>query len=86
MKKKLKSLDTNRTWDTVEIPFRMKTLPCKWVYKVKVKSDGILECLKAILVIKGDIQSEGIDYTESFSLIVKMTIIRCILTIAIKRS
>lgn len=57
-----------------------------WVFKLKRKHDGSTHQYKAQLVAKGFNQTLGIDYKETFSLVIKPCTIRLVLYIAIKNN
>ena len=80
MKEEMDSLAHNQTWDLVRIPAGKTILQNKWVYRLK-EEDGGRKMYKAILVVKGFAQKKGIYFDEIFSLVVKMTSIRTILSL-----
>jgi len=61
LNKKINALQINNTWDVVSLSPKKKAISCKWVYKIKLKSDDSLERLKARLVIRGFTQQYGVD-------------------------
>ena len=47
------ALEVNNTWSLTSLPPHKKPIGCKWIYKMKFKSDGSIERFKARLVAKG---------------------------------
>ena len=67
MKDEIDSMVSNRVRDLVELPYAVKIVVCKWVFKTKKDSQDNIQRHKTRLVAKGFNQREGIDYTETFS-------------------
>ncbi|CAH9099460.1 unnamed protein product [Cuscuta europaea] len=82
MRAEIQALENNSTCSLVHLPPGKRALGCRWVYKVKHGSDGTVERLKAHLVIFGNRQVVGLDYTETFAPVSKMVIVRVFLAIA----
>ena len=58
-----------------------KHIGCEWIFKTKRDSKGDAKRYKAHLVAKGFTQKEGIDYTETFSLVSSKNSFRTIMTL-----
>ena len=69
MKEELNALTKNHTWDLVTLPPRQSVVGCKWIYKIKTRSDGSIERYNVHLVAKGFTQKYEIDYEETFTLV-----------------
>ena len=76
-------MQKNGTWLLVPPRLDINILPNKWVFKIKRKSYGSIDRYKTCLVANGFHQQEGIDYTETFSPVVKHTTIRIILALVV---
>ncbi|GJU00702.1 ribonuclease H-like domain-containing protein [Tanacetum coccineum] len=77
----MEALLRNGTWEIIELLEGRKAIGSKWIYKIKFKSSGEIDRYKARLVAQGFGQKEGIDYEETFSPVVKMVTVRCLLNI-----
>lgn len=77
---------SNLTWDLLPRPPRSNVVARKWVFKQKFKANGSFERYKAHRVLHGLIQSSGVDFSETFSSIVKPTTIWIVLSLVVSRS
>ena len=59
MAEELAALERSGTWDLVPLPSGVRPITCKWVYKIKTRSDSSLERYKDRLVARGFQQEQG---------------------------
>ena len=84
MREEIDALLKNETWDLVRTPAGFQPVSCKWVYRLKRKSDGSIDRFKDRLVARGFSQHQGLDYEETFSRVAKMAIVRTLISLAVK--
>ncbi|KAL5553081.1 hypothetical protein UlMin_040482 [Ulmus minor] len=86
MNVELEALQANKTWSLVPYKLEMNVVGNKWVFRIKYNADGSIQRHKARLVAKGFHQTPGIDFSKTFSPVVKASIVRVILTIAVSKN
>lgn len=82
IQREMQALQQNNTWKEVEWKRGIIPLPCMWVFDVK--HAGVVEekIFKARLVVCGNNQVEGRDYTETFSAVALIKSFRIIMALA----
>ncbi|GJW37080.1 ribonuclease H-like domain-containing protein [Tanacetum coccineum] len=83
MNNEIEALNRNNTWTICDFPIGRKPIGSKWLWKIKYKAFGDIERYKARLVAKSFSQREGFDYDETFSHVIKMVTVRCLIALVV---
>ncbi|GKA11862.1 ribonuclease H-like domain-containing protein [Tanacetum coccineum] len=67
------------------MPLNVNLVRSMWLFKHKFHADGTLSRYKARLVANGSSQQPGVDFDETFSLVVKPATIRTVLSLDVSR-
>lgn len=81
MEREYNSLLKNNVWKLVDRPCDKNVIKCKWVYKLK-RDDSGKDSYKARLVARGFSQQQGVDYSDTFSPVVRHTTLRTLFALA----
>lgn len=84
MKEEIDSHKSNKTWVLTKLPKGKRAINSKWVFKTKRNAEGAFVRYKARLVVKGCSQKQGIDYSETFSPVVRYNSLRFLFAMAAK--
>lgn len=76
------SLISRGTWEETELPEGRKANGSRWVYKLKVNSEGQISRYKARLVAQGCGQVNGVDYNQTYAPVIAFAVLRLLLGLA----
>ncbi|KAG8678639.1 hypothetical protein FRC09_019678, partial [Ceratobasidium sp. 395] len=82
MDEELNMFTFKKVYDVVKTPAYTRLLRCLWVLKLKFDQDGKPLRYKARLVVLGNHQRPGYEFTETFASTVRMDSVRIVLSLA----
>lgn len=83
MDEEIESFRKNEVFELIDPPKGATIVQCRWVLKRKVNSDSEVQ-YRARLVAKGFTQKYGLDYSETFSPVVRHSTLRLLFAISVK--
>lgn len=82
IEEELESFKENNAWQIADLPMNATLVGCKWVFKKKISDNEVK--FRARLVAKGFTQKEGVDYSETFSPVVRHSTLRLLFALSVK--
>lgn len=73
----------NGTWFLVNPLVERNVVGCRWIFKIKRHANKSISSCKTRLVAKGYNQIVGFDFLEPFSLVIKPSMVRFVLRLAV---
>jgi len=89
MELEVAALQKEKTWNEIlrsQVPEGSKVLPLTWVFKLKWYPDGTPRKFKARLCVRGDKQTEGVDYFEKYAPVVSWSTVRMLMTLTAREN
>jgi hypothetical protein len=81
MQEELNNFERNQVWTLVERP-NTNVIGTKWVFRNKQDENSVVTRNKAILVVQGFTQVEGLDFEETYAPVARLEGIHMLLAFA----
>jgi len=81
MRAEMDSIMRNQVWKLVDLPPQSKSIRTQVGFKIKHRTNEMIDKFKVYLLAKGFTQIEGVNYEETFSPAVRIASIRLILAL-----
>ena len=89
MHEEMSQMNTLNVWESVpitakDLPKGVKPITCRWIFTLKPPQNGEPERYKARLIAHGNHQIQGINYTDTYSEVIEISVVRYMLADAIR--
>lgn len=81
MQAKSSTLERTNTCELVNLPPHIKSICCRWIYKIKLRVNGSTRRFKVRMISKGYNQIKGLNYFDTYSHVAKLIIIKLVIAL-----